>query len=92
MSKNMTQRSLIMLDELIDVSFEEFDKKDKGFEDESEELTSLEGTMALLSTSIGAGFVAIPFGFYHLGIPFACFAIILIANVTNISVDLMLEA
>lgn len=59
---------------------------------EEKGLSTFEGTLSMMSTSVGAGFVAIPYGVYNLGFYWALFTLVVVAIITRVSIELMLEA
>lgn len=70
-----------------------FKKKEliRKYKSEEVGLSNFEGSLALFSTNIGAGFVALPFCFYTLSIPVALGLCAFMTIITSISIDLMLE-
>ena len=55
-------------------------------------LTVFQTSLALVATNIGAGIVAMPYAFYHLGLGLGLFAIAVTAFVSWMAVILMLKA
>ena len=55
-------------------------------------LTVFQTSLALVATNIGAGIVAMPYAFYHLGLALGVFTIVVTAFVSWMAVVLMMKA